>query len=617
MKDHYQNRKFAVQILFVLGAVALLFRTAQLQLFDRQYQQMDNVTGVQEITIHPARGLIYDRNGKLLVYNDALYDIQVTYNQVRELDTVKFCNLLSITPEDFNKSLQKDFKRDPRYSEWIPFVFLRKVSSANYAKFQENLYQFPGFFADLRNVRGYNHPAGAHVLGYISEVNERQIAASNNYYQGGDYIGTTGLERQYEEMLRGKRGKEYVMKDNLGRVEGSYRNGEKDEPAISGKDLITTLDIDLQEYGELLMGNKKGSIVAIEPSTGEILSMVSSPSYEPEMLAINRTRSEEFTKLHGDSLKPLMNRALIAQYPPGSIFKPVMSLIGLQEGILYPRKGITCRGAYYYNNRRFGCREHPEPIRNMAKALQYSCNTYYFQAFRDIIDKNGYENAEMGLDTVVSYLEQFGLGQTLGIDLAGELPGNIPDSDYYDKVYGQGVWRSPFIISLGIGQGELLFTPMQMANLAAIIGNRGFYYTPHFAKQFKDDDNLILQDFQKQYKTSIAKEHYEAVIDGMELAVAGGSGRIDGIPYCGKTGTAQNPHGEDHSAFLAFAPKDDPKIAIAVFVENSGFGSLYARPIASLLIEKYLRGDIDRENPRRVYLENQMLKADLIAKENE
>ena len=617
MKDHYQNRKFIIQGLFIGGAILLLLRCAQLQLFQTSLGDLDNVTGVQELTIHPARGLIYDRNGKLLVYNDALYDLKVTYNQVKEIDTAKLCSMLEITEDEFNEKLHKDFRKDPRFSEWIPYVFLRKISSESYAGIQEALYQFPGFFAELRNVRGYSHPAGAHVLGYISEVNEDQIKASNNYYRGGDYIGTTGLERQYEEQLRGKRGKKYVMKDNLGRVEGSYKKGEKDTAAISGLELITTLDIELQEYAEILLQNKKGGVVAIEPATGEILAIASSPKYDPQLLSINRKRSEEFTKLYSDTLKPLMNRALIAQYPPGSIFKPVMSLIGLQEGILYPGKGIVCRGGYYYNNRRFGCRPHAEPITNMAKALQYSCNTYYFQAFRDIIDQYGYEKAEDGLDNLVEYLTDFGLGNKLGLDMAGELGGNIPTSTYYNRVYGEGVWRSPFILSLGIGQGEILFTPLQMANLAVILANRGSFKTPHLAKDFKGGDNSLLERFDQTQTVAIDRKHFEPVIRGMEMSIEKGSGRIEGIPFCGKTGTAQNPHGEDHSSFIGFAPKDNPKIAIAVFVENSGFGSLYARPIASLLVEKYLKGDIDRENPTRRWLEKRMLESNLIDNNND
>lgn len=612
MKDHYQNRKVIIQILFIAGALALLFRCLQLQVLSPSYKGMDNVTGVQEVTIYPARGLIYDRNGELLVYNDALYDIKVTYNQVRKIDTTKFCSLLNIGSEEFNKNLHRDFKMDSRFSEWIPYVFLRKVSAENYASFQESLYQFPGFFAELRNVRGYHYPVGAHVLGYISEVTEEQIAESDNYYRGGDYIGTTGLEKQYEIQLRGKRGKKYVMKDNLGRVEGEYLKGSKDTAAVSGSNLISSLDVQLQLYAEALIRNKRGSVVAIEPSTGEILAMVSSPDYDPELLSINRNRSESFQALFADSLKPLINRALIAQYPPGSILKPVMSLIGLQEGILYPAKGISCRGGYYYNGRRFGCRPHAEPIRDLSKAIQYSCNTYFFQAFRDMVDMHGYDNANLGLDTLVMYWEKFGLGSPLGIDLAGELGGNVPTTDYYDGVYGKGNWRSPFIISLGIGQGEILITPLQMANLAAIISNRGHYFTPHLAKEFMDGNNQVLDNFRVRYDTGINPEHFEPVIAGMEEAVAHGGGRIEGIDYCGKTGTAQNPHGEDHSAFIAFAPRDNPKIAIAVFVENSGFGSLFARPIASLMIEKYLKGDIDRNNPNRVWLEKRMFESDLI-----
>lgn len=602
-----------IQVFFSLGAFLLLLRCAQLQLFDPNYRTIENVTGVKEITIYPARGLIYDRDSNLLVYNDAMYDIKVTYNEIDEdIDTTRFCQLLGIDKATFAKNLDKDFKRDRRYQEWVPFTFLRKLSADNYARFQESMYEFPGFFAELRNVRGYNFNGGAHVLGYISEVNERQIEASGKYYREGDYIGTIGLEKEYEELLRGERGQQFVMMDNLGRVEGAYRGGAKDKQPVSGSNLVTTLDIELQMYGEKLMQNKIGSIVAIEPTTGDILALISSPGYDPNMLSINRNRSESFTNLAQDSLKPLLNRALTAQYPPGSTFKPILSVIGLQEEVLDANKGIVCRGAYYYNNRRFGCRDHAEPIRNMGKAIQYSCNTYYFQAFRDIIDKNGYENAEEGLDKLVDYLHRFGLGAPLDFDISGEVSGNVPTSDYYDKVYGERVWRSPFIISLGIGQGELLVTPVQMANMGAIIANRGHYFTPHIAKSFEGQDAEVLKKYQIKHESGIDSIHFEAILDGMEAVAGAGAGRIETIPYCGKTGTVQNPHGEDHSTFVAFAPRNNPQIAIAIFVENSGFGSTYAKPIASLMIEKYINGDIDRNNPTRVWIEKRMLETDLI-----
>lgn len=612
MKDLNQNRKAIIQIFFVIGAFVLLARTAQLQLFDSSYKRHETVTGVQEITLYPARGLIYDRNGKLIVYNDALYDIKVTYNQVKDIDTTMLCELLNIDLNTFKKNLHKDFKKDPRFSEWIPYVFLKKLSAESYARFQEHLYKFPGFFAELRIVRGYSEKVGAHILGYVSEVSGKEIEASDGYYSEGDYAGKTGLERKYESSLRGEKGKRYVMKDNMGRIEGSYKNGSKDIAPISGKNLYTTLDIDLQAYAEKLLQNKIGAVVALDPSTGGVLAMASSPTYAPDLLAINRNRSEAFTKLASDSLKPLLNRALNAQYPPGSIFKTVMSLVGLQEGVFAAHRGISCRGAYFYNGRRFGCRNHPEGIHNLAKALQYSCNTFYFQGFRDILEKSGYENADKGLDTLVAHLYRFGLGKPMGIDLAGEESGNVPTSAYYDKVYGKGVWRSPFIISLGIGQGEYLITPVQMANMAAIIANRGHYYIPHIAQHFEGNEDAGLSKYQVRKETNIDPAHFEAVMDGMELAALGG--RIEGHVFCGKTGTVQNPFGEDHSAFIAFAPRENPKIAIAVYIENSGYGSRFARPIASLLTEKYLKGDIDRENPQRVWMEKTMLEADLIPK---
>ncbi len=615
MNSNYTERQYVIQGLFVVTALLLLFKCVDLQLLDTSYRKKANVTGLHEVTLYPSRGLIYDRDTNLLVNNKAIYDIKVTYNQVKNLDTAKFCNLLDIDQATFKENLNKDFK-SVRFAQWIPYTFMTKISAEQYAQFQESLYEFPGFYEELRNVRDYNYPVGAHVLGYISEVNPTEIKLSENYYEEGDYIGNTGLEKEYERDLRGKRGKKYLLRDNLGRLEGSFRNGKLDSSAISGTDIISTLDVELQQYGERLMNNKIGSVVAIEPSSGEILSFISSPSYNPAILSINRNRGDAFKQMREDSIKPLFNRALNAQYPPGSTFKTIMSLIGLQEGVINPHKGVTCRGAYFYKSRRFGCRYHAEPIYNLAKALQFSCNTYYYQAFRDVIDKDGYgyEHVKAGMDRFSDYLREFGLGAPLGIDLAGEQNGNIPTSGYYDRLYNKS-WKSPTVISLGIGQGELLVTPLQLANVAVILANRGWYYTPHLVKGPRIPDvELSKQTEIKKYELSIDSIHFSPVIDGMELAVSSNTAQIPEVAYCGKTGTVQNPHGEDHSSFIAFAPKENPKIAIMVYVENSGYGSRYARPIASLMIEQYLKGDIDRTNALRVLTEKRMLEASLIGK---
>ena len=609
MQDQFQGRKYIVQGIFVVSAVLLLLKCIQLQLIDTSLREQATANVIQKVNLYPSRGLIYDRDTSLLVYNLPIYDLMVTYNQVKDIDTTKFCKLLGITEETFVKNLEKDFKNNNQYTKSKPFVFLKKISTETYASFQESLYEFPGFYVQLRNVRGYNFNSGAHVLGYIGEVNKR-ILDNNEYYLSGDYIGISGLELAYEEYLRGVRGVEYVLRDNLGRIVGSYEKGGRDTAAFSGKDLITSLDIDLQLYGEKLLQNKRGGIVAIEPATGEILAMVSMPSYDPNLLTINRNRGVDYARLARDTLKPLFNRAIGAQYPPGSIFKPVMALIALQEGVTPFNRAVACRGGYIYKSLRVGCHGHPTAT-NVARAIQHSCNAYFCQIFRDVVDKNGFSKANEGLDIWVNHLYDFGLGKKLNSDVPNELTGNVPTSAYYDKVYRKGTWVSPYIVSLGIGQGELLITPLQMANISATIANRGYYYPPHLLKAVRDDTMQIPYHLRTPRYTRIDTAHYRHVVNGMEDVVRAGTARIaqiPGIAVCGKTGTAENPHGEDHSVFIAFAPKENPKIAIAVFVENGGFGSRYGAPISSLMIEQYLNGEI---SPARQYLEDRMVEADL------
>ncbi len=611
MKDTFQERKHVIRFVFALGALVLLGRSFHLQMLDTEYISKAERFGRYYTTIYPSRGLIFDRNGKLLVQNDPMYDITATYNDVRDIDTTKLCDLLGINKIIFEKNLNKNFDSDHRYTRYKPFIFLPKVSSLTYAKFQESQYQFPGFQAELRNVRTYYYQCGAHVLGYISEVDERQVARSN-YYDDGDYIGESGMEKQYEKELRGQRGKQYFTRDNMGRVADSYKEGKLDQIAVSGKNLVTSLDIELQKYGEELMRNKKGSIVAIEPSTGEILAFISSPSYSPNMLRISRGRGQAFAALQADTLKPLFNRALNAQYPPGSTFKPLMSLIALEEKAIWSGTGIQCPGFYMVNNKRYGCRPHPEPITNMARALKYSCNSYYWRAFRNVVDKKS--NTPSGVDAWASYVRSFGLGKPLGIDIEGEKGGNVPDAATYNKVYPDFAWKAPTVMSVAIGQGELQVTPIQLANMAAIIANRGHYYTPHLAKGFLQNDTLYsIKNYEKQTTLLTDASDYKAVIRGMEYVIENTNSAITDISFCGKTGTVENPHGEDHSTFIGFAPKDNPKIAIAVYVENSGFGSTYARPIASFMVEKYLKRQIEgeEETPRKL-LEKKMLEANLV-----
>lgn len=613
MADTYKRRQTSIQLFFAIAIAILLLKAMEIQLIDTSYQDRARTTAIDKEILYPSRGLVLDRNGKLLVNNNAMYDLKCTYKQIDpQMDTTRFCELLGIDKATFEKNLDKNW-RSARYSKSVPFVFMSKISSETYARFQESMYEFPGFSIQLRNVRGYPYPHAAHVLGYLSEVNQAQIEASSGKYSRGDYIGATGIELAYEEELRGKKGVSYILKDNLGREVGSYKDGDFDTVAVSGLDVVTALDIELQKYGEELMQNKTGSIVAIEPATGEILTMISAPTYDPNLLTINRNRGEAFSALLQDSLRPFLDRSLMAKYPPGSIFKTVVSLIGIQEGVTTANTGHSCTGGYVYKGMVRGCHEHSYPY-NVATALQHSCNTYYFHTIRNIVDRFGFYDPHQGLDTFNNFVYQFGLGKPLGVDLPSEASGNVPTSKYYDYLYPRekGSWKSPTIMSIGIGQGEIEMTTVQMANLAATIANRGYYITPHVAKGFIGGEVALEERFQTKKYVAIDQRHFEPIIDGMEKVVTAGTAmnaRIKDIRLCGKTGTSQNPHGKDHSVFFAFAPRENPQIAIAVYVEHGVWGNRYASIIASLMVEKYLKGNID---PNRQYLEQRMLDADLV-----
>lgn len=611
MQDLYQDRQKVLQIGFVICAIMLVFKCFQIQIWDKSYQQQHSYR--EAVTLYPSRGALKDRNGELMVYNLAMYDLKVTYNQVRKsnIDTMAFCKLLGINDSTFYANMNKDFK-DRRFSQRKPFNFLTQISGDKFASIEERLYEFPGFESQLKSVRGYPAHVGAHMLGYISEVSPAKIKKSNGLYQRGEYVGTSGLELSYEEQLRGIRGVEHVLKDKWGKRKGKYKEGVMDEPAVSGYDLITSIDLELQAYGEQLMQNKIGAIVAIEPSTGEILAMVSTPSYDPAILAVNRNRKDAFRALQRDSLIPLFNRALMAQYPPGSIFKTTLSAIGLQERILAPGRGMACSGGFVYGSLRIGCHGHGA-INDVGNAIQYSCNKYYCQTFRELVNVYGFYYPEKGMDRLADHLHSWGLGARLGVDIPNEASGHVPTAAYYNKKHGKGMWKFSTAVSVGIGQGELLITPLQMANMAAIIANRGYYYIPHFAKEFEGDTTGILDRFKERHYTKVHPMHFEPVVNGMARVVTAGTGarsKIPDITMCGKTGTVENNKGKDHSTFIAFAPKNNPKIAIAVYVENGGFGSTYAAPISSLMIEKYIKGSI--ESKARKSLEKRMLEVDLI-----
>ena len=613
MKDTLLYRQRVIQFIFFLSAIVLLGKAFYIQVWDKSSSENAEAATFGTNILYPSRGLIFDRNDKLLVNNNAMFDLMFTYNQIDpKMDTLEFCELLNITKKDFIKKTNKNWKSN-RYDKRQPTTFLKKISTETFAQFQEHLFEYPGFFVQVRNVRSYPYPNAAHLLGYISEVNSFQIDKSEGKYKSGDYIGVSGLEFQYEESLRGEKGRELILKDNRGREVGSYRGGRDNLPAISGKNLISSIDIELQAYAEQLMVNKTGSIVAIEPRTGEILTMTSMPTYDPNILTINRKRGEAFEQLQSDTLKPFFDRAVQAKYPPCSIFKTVMGLAAMEMGVTTPNRYINCPGFFNNNGRHQRC-HHSGPVPDIATAIQHSCNTYFFNLLRNTVDKFGYTNPYAGLDTLASYWADFGLGQSLGIDYPNEGRGNIPTSKTYDNMYPRekGSWRSPTITSIGIGQGEIELTTLQMANLAAIIANKGWYHKPHLIKGYREKNRDMLFEKMDPKKVRVNEKHFLPIIDGMEKVTINGTATnaaIPGIAVCGKTGTSQNPLGADHSVFFAFAPKDNPTIAIAVYVEHGVWGTRYAAPIASLMIEKYLTGEI---SPTKKFWENRMLDSDLI-----
>lgn len=590
----------------ILVGLCMLGRLAYVQLIDDKYQLSADSNSRRKVIQFPSRGLVYDRNGKLLVSNQPVYDIMILPRKVETFDSIDFCNTVGIdmpTLRSLFTKLRQDIRRR-RASIYKPYVFLRQLSGERYSQLQEKLYKLPGFYAQRRTLRRYEYPTAAHVLGYVGEVNDT-IIKYNSYYAQGDYIGVSGIERSFEDELRGEKGVNYQMVDVLGRQKGSYRDGEYDIQAVSGKDLTLSLDVDLQMYGEMLMKGKTGSIVAIRPETGEILCMVSAPSYDPSLL-IGRDRSKNFPILSTDAQNPLLNRAIQGWYPPGSTFKTINALIGLQEGVISPDTKYPCAFGYTVGRFHMGCHGHMSPL-NLRQSIQHSCNAYYAYAFRAILDNKKYANINESFDIWKDYLVKFGLGYRLGVDIANENRGFVPNATYYDRVRGRG-WTSLGVVSLAIGQGELLLTPLQMANVAAIIANKGWFYTPHIVHKIQDSsiDSLYTT---KRY-TDIDTAYFSVVQDGMELAVWGldaGTARGAQIPdvrICGKTGTAQNPHGKDHSIFMAFAPKESPEIAISVYVENAGFGATWAAPIASLMVEKYIKGEVA---PNRKYIEDRIL----------
>jgi penicillin-binding protein 2 len=597
-------RKLLLLTTVVLVGLVFIARLFYLQIYSSSSYNIFEDNAIKKEYNYPKRGYVYDRNGKLLVANQPSYDVMVIPKEVEPMDSLRlyeFCNLLKITRQEYDKKLSRATNYSPRLSS--PFV--QQLSKNDYAVLQEKMRKYVGFYIQKRSLRSYQTTIGANVLGDIGEVN-RRIIAKQPYYKMGDLIGKQGIEKTYENTLRGVKGITFTQKDRFNKDIGPYKEGIHDTLPKPGKDITVTIDSELQAYGELLMKHKRGGIVAIDPSNGEILAMVSGPSYNPNLL-VGRDRSRNFTKLYRDSIaKPLFDRGLQAQYPPGSPFKVINALIGLQEGVVDTHEKFKCRMGYYYGGRKLtGCHHHKSPV-DMNDGIAQSCNSYFVNVYRRIIDK--YDDAGKGMNTWAEHAKSFGLGNYLNNDLSVGSKGRIPDGDYYDRAYGDNRWGSTYIVSNAIGQGEVEATPIQLANMAAAIGNRGYYYTPHIIKNIEGE--TIPSKFTTPKYTSIDKRHFEPVIQGMFDVYNKGTAatlRVPGIDICGKTGTAENfikidsvkTQLTDHSIFVAFAPKDNPKIAIAVFVENGYWGSRFAGRMASLIIEKYINGHITRTDLER------------------
>lgn len=598
------SRKYIIRALILIIAVIFASKLFSIQVLNESYRLAAESNIVQEIIEYPYRGLIFDRNKELLVYNEPSYDLMVVPREVENLDTLAFCQAFGLQREDFDKRMLKAW----RYSSIKPSQFIKQIPSEDFARVQDRLVGFEGFYATARTVRKYSHDGLANVFGYIGEISPNQLKRdTSDYYRSGDYIGITGIESSYEEQLRGRRGVKFKMVNVRGIEKGPFKGGSLDTLAIPGENITLSIDIGLQMYAEKLMKGKIGSVVAIEPSTGEILAFVSSPSYNPNLLT-GRNFGENYKSIEGDSLEPLFNRPLMAMYPPGSIFKIIQGLIALEEGVVAADEQIYCDHSLIGDHA-------PPGHYDMAKGIKFSSNNYFYKVFRRIINrdapgdvKSQFRQAPVGLRRWKEMVSHFGLGKPLGIDLPNEGSGKIPGPELYNDLYGTGRWKFSNIYSLSIGQGEILMNPIQMANLAAIMANRGHYYIPHITKGI-GQTGYLPPSYNERKETGIDPRHFPLVVDAMEQALYGTAGRalIRDIAICGKTGTAENPHGEDHSVFMAFAPKDDPQIAISVFVENAGWGGRAAASIASLLIEQKVRGSITRP-----WLEEFVLKGDFL-----
>lgn len=595
-----------------VAAIVLVARLFVIQIVDDRYKTDASNNSMVHAVIYPTRGIIYDRNGKILVGNKVAYDMLVTPKEVEAFDTLALCEILEISPE-FLRGKMQEYYRDRKKIGYRSVVMLTHLPPEIFMKFAEVSYKFPGFRGQARSIREYPYNAGGNLLGYISEVSAADIKKNPDVYKPGDYIGKTGIEATCEQYLKGEKGYNIYLRNSRNRIESRYKDGEMDKEAIPGKDIVTTIDAELQHYGQELMQNKVGSLVAIEPSTGEILTLVSSPGIDVNVLA---DIGKHYNEIASDPYKPMFNRAVQSAYPPGSVFKLVNGLIGLQEGVFTPETEYPCRMGYHFGRNKLGCHAHRSPL-DLEEAIMMSCNAYFCYVFRDILENDRYASIGEAMDRWNSYVKSFGFGRKLGSDFPSELGGTIPDAGYYDSVYGKGAWKATTVISLSIGQGEIGCTPLHLANLCATMANRGYYYIPHL---IRGTENVTIDQkyYERQY-TMVDTVHFPVMVEGMYRAVNSGYGSggtatvaaVKGLDICGKTGTAQNPRGDDNSVFICFAPKDNPRIAVAAYIEHGSFGARWAAPIASLLVEKYLNGKIGND---RKALEERVMTGNLMDK---
>ena len=599
-----KNRNRVISGIYILITLIFIIKLFYIQVLNKKYKFSANNNVLRYDVLQPIRGLVYDRDSTLIVINEPAYDLMIIPREVVQMDTLSFCKLIDISKIDFRKKI----KAAKKYSKFKESVFVKQINYLDAADLQEKLYQFPGFFLRTITMRKYPFNTGSHVIGYMGEVNTKKTK-EDKYYTKGDLAGVSGIEAAYEEYLRGKKGMAIKLVDVHNRAQGKFNDGVYDSLPIQGKNIQVTIDINLQNYGEKLMKNKIGAIVALEPSTGEILSLVSSPNYNPNDLT-GRKRSSNFNALLSDDNKPLFNRALLGEYPPGSTFKLLNGLIALQSGRINHRSTFNCNNGYSYeNDKKVSCHPHSTPV-NLNTAVSISCNSYFCHIFEAYFKK--FENTKNAYNSWYNHIRSFGIGEWMNNDFISGRRGFLPESNYYDNYYSKNHWNSSTIISMAIGQGEILLTPIQLANMVTIIANRGFYYTPHIIKSIEGEDSIDSSYTNKKFCT-IDEEHFTSIIEGMYQVVESDNGTaketsIENIQVCGKTGTAQNPHGEDHSIYIAFAPKNNPQIALAVYVENGGWGSTWAAPIASLMIEKYINGKISNLNlSKEDYIENASL----------